>query len=442
MNIVILSGGSGKRLWPLSNEIRSKQFLKLFRNGEGKYGSMIQRVYAQIIEAKLHAKIVVATSKGQVEILKNQLPESVELIVEPERRNTFPAIVLSAFYLRDKKGIAQDEPIIVVPVDPYVQTEYFHCLKALEKLAARADCDIALMGIKPTYPSSKYGYILSGQKGGYRTVEKFVEKPTEETAEKLIREGAYWNGGVFAFKAEYLLDIVKERYGIGSYDAAIQKYSELKKDSFDYEIVENAKNAMMVEYCGEWKDLGTWNTLTEEMSDSLIGKGILDEDCKNTNVINELDIPVVVKGVQDLVVAAAHDGILVCDKAASSYIKPIVDKIEMRPMYEERRWGEYKVIDYNQYKNGRKTVVKHVIMKDGSHSSYHLHNLRDEVWIIVNGQGMFRENDSERLVREGDTISIKKGTKHGIKTLSELHFIEIQIGSAIEDSDKEFFPWN
>ena len=162
MNIILLSGGSGKRLWPLSNDIRSKQFIKIFKGENGEYESMVQRVYRQIQNVVPEASVTIATSRSQVSAIRNQLGEKVHICVEPCRRDTFPAIALAAAYLRDVKGVLQEEPAVVCPVDPYVDQVYFQAAARLCTLIKPGETNLALIGIEPTYPSEKYGYIMPG----------------------------------------------------------------------------------------------------------------------------------------------------------------------------------------------------------------------------------------------------------------------------------------
>ena len=155
MNIILLSGGSGKRLWPLSNETMSKQFLRLLRNENGEKESMVQRVFRQIKQTGIDANIVIATGKSQVESIKSQLGENMDIVVEPERRNTFPAILLASAYLKFKKNISDDETVLVLPVDPYTENAYFETLLKMDKVIQNSTSDMTLMGITPTYPSEK-----------------------------------------------------------------------------------------------------------------------------------------------------------------------------------------------------------------------------------------------------------------------------------------------
>ncbi len=438
MNIVLLSGGSGKRLWPLSNEVRSKQFLKLLCDKEGKHESMVQRVYRQITDAGIHARIVVATSASQVEAIRGQLPKDVDIVVEPERRNTFPAIVLAASYLASRKKIDLEETVIVLPVDPYVDVAYFECFRKMDEEVQKGTADMVLMGITPSYPSEKYGYILQGEQG---VVTGFKEKPDEETAARLIQEGALWNAGVFAFRLNYLMEIADQYIQNRDFDDITKHYGDLKKDSFDYEVVEKTKSLAVVPYSGEWKDIGTWNTLTEEMEEESVGYAVTGEDCVNTHVINELSIPVVALGTKNIVVAASPDGILVSDKHKSSYIKPYVENITGRPMYEERRWGEYKVYDYIQYKDGTKSLTKHITVHAGMAQDYQLHHYKDEVITVVNGSGEFVIDGCLMKLSYGDTICIRRGQKHTMRAIEDLQMICVQIGEEISEEDVEVYEW-
>ncbi|MCX4296733.1 MAG: sugar phosphate nucleotidyltransferase [Lachnospiraceae bacterium] len=439
MNIVLLSGGSGKRLWPLSNEIRSKQFLKLLSDANGGHESMVQRVYRQIMQAGIHANIVVATSATQVESIRGQLPDDVDVVVEPERRNTFPAIVLAASYLESRKQMNPEETVIVLPVDPYVDVAYFETFKKMDEQVQKSSADIVLMGIMPSYPSEKYGYIIPAEGG---RVIGFKEKPDEASAKKLIEQGALWNAGVFAFKLKYLMGIANKHLNSRDFADVVECYASLKKDSFDYEVVERTKALAVVPYNGAWKDIGTWNTLTEEMQEESIGDVIMGEDCINTHVINELSIPVVALGTQNLVIAAGQDGILVSDKHKSSYIKPYVENIDNRPMYEERRWGEYKVYDYSQYADGTKSLTKHVTINAGCAQDYHVHRYKDEVITVANGEGELVVDGCLMKLSRGDSISIRRGQKHAIRAFQDLQLISVQISEDNTEGDTEVFNWS
>lgn len=446
MNYILLSGGSGKRLWPLSNEIRSKQFIKILKKDDGTYESMVQRVYRQIKNVDNNANITIATSNAQVPTLKNQLGDNINISIEPCRKDTFPAIVLACMYLKDVQNVDLNDTVVISPVDPYVDDKYFLCLKELDDKMKSSKNNIGLIGIKPTYPSEKYGYIVPAGastashncRGEHcepeLVVDKFVEKPSESRAKELIANGALWNGGVFCFKLKYIIDKAHELIDFTDYNDLYNKYESLTKISFDYAVVEKETNIDVVKYDGEWKDIGTWNTLTEVMTESTIGNAIIDDKSKNTSVINELNLPVIAMGLNDIVIAASHDGIFVSNKGESSYNKPLVEKLNNRPMYEERAWGDFQVIDI--YKN---SLTKHLFIKQGKNISYQKHNHRDEVWTIIDGKGVFILDDVEKNVASGDVLKIKKGQKHMLKAITDIHFIEVQYGEEISEDDIERF---
>ncbi|MED3883943.1 sugar phosphate nucleotidyltransferase [Priestia aryabhattai] len=447
MKLVLLSGGSGKRLWPLSNDTRSKQFLKVLEGRDGQKESMVQRVWSQIEAVGLNESTVIATSKLQRDMIRGQVGTDIPLIIEPERRDTFPAITLAASYLHSEEQASEDEIVVVLPVDPYVEDGFFERVKDLESVLRDSKADLALMGVTPTYPSSKYGYIVPEGKvqgDSYFTVDCFTEKPSEEAAVGLINQRALWNCGVFAFRLGYLLQILQEKKLSLQFETLHKEYATLPKISFDYEVVEKASHIVALPYDGYWKDLGTWNTLTEEMATSQIGKGVLTDDSDNTHLVNELDIPVTVLGVKDVVVAASPDGILVADKASSPKIKEIIGDWNYPPMYEERLWGWSRVLDYAKYDEETEMVTKRIHISKGKNSTYHYHNLRDEVWTIVRGEGELALDDYIRRVKAGDIIHLPAGKKHGIHALTDLEFIEVQTGKVIsnEDSIRLIYDWN
>lgn len=432
MNLILLSGGSGKRLWPLSNDIRSKQFIKIFKNEDGTYESMVQRMYRQIKKIDADATVTIATSKTQVSAIHNQLGSDVGISVEPCRRDTFPAIALGAAYLKDIMGVGLDEPVVVCPVDPYVNDDYFEALKSLSEQADKGEANLVLMGIEPTYPSEKYGYIIPKNKDYTADVETFKEKPSVEVAKEYISQGALWNGGVFAFKLRYLIEKSHELFDYTDYSDMFSRYETMPKISFDYAVVEKEDKIQVQRFAGEWKDLGTWNTLTEAMSDSVIGKGTLNDECSNVHIVNEMDVPVLAMGLHDVVISASPEGILVSDKEQSSYIKPYVDKFEQQIMFAEKSWGDFEVIDVEE----RSMTIK-VVLKAGHSMNYHSHKNRDEVWVVLEGTGRTIVDGTERIVKPGDVITMPAGCCHTVFADTELKLIEVQLGDAISVNDKQ-----
>lgn len=434
MNLVLLSGGSGQRLWPLSNDVRSKQFIKIFHKEDGSLESMVQRVYRQIKTVDTDATVTIATSKSQISAIHNQLGEEVGISVEPCRRDTFPAIALAAAYLKDVQKVDEEEAVVVCPVDPYVENNYFEALKNLGARAAVSDANLVLMGIEPTYPSEKYGYIIPFGKENISKVSMFKEKPTKEMAKDYIKKGALWNGGVFAFKLGYVLNRAHELIDFVDYEDLFNKYETLNKISFDYAVVEHENEIEVMRFAGTWKDLGTWNTLTEAMENQTVGKATLNNNCENVHVINELDVPILCMGLKDVVVSASPGGILVSDKEQSSYIKPFVDNLNQRIMFAEKSWGSFKVVDVDHA-----SMTIKVTLNPGHRMNYHSHKNRDEVWVVTSGSGRTIVDGMEQMVKTGDVITMFAGCRHTVIADTELKLIEVQLGKEINVQDKQKF---
>ena len=442
MKIILLSGGSGKRLWPLSNDARSKQFLKVLESPKGGRESMIQRVVRMIRENNLTEDITISTGANQKDIIEIQLGKDIAVVAEPYRRDTFPAIALACSYLASQ-NTSYDEPIIVMPCDSFTEDGYFKIIEKMANACSKQEADIVLMGIKPSYPSSKYGYIVPVKYEGtdkIMKVAKFTEKPDASTAEKLIQQGAMWNGGVFAFKLGYILEILGHYLSSVSFDEVRNSFENLPKISFDYEIVEKAMSVAVVEYDGIWKDLGTWNVLTEELKDKNHGNVIAD-NCDSSYIINEFDIPMVCMGINNAIIAATPDGILISDIEQSENLKNLVAPAK-RPMYERRRWGTYQVIDYIEYPDGYCALTKRITLNPGKNISYQRHTYRSEVWTIIDGEGEIVLGNHKKRVQRGDTIFIAKLQMHALRALTPLTFIEVQSGKNLIEEDIERFEYD
>lgn len=439
MYIVLLSGGSGKRLWPLSNDLCSKQYIKLMNHdgtaGESEKCSMLQRVFGQLKHAGLSGNTVVCASDAQVEIIESQLDGAAEVAVEPMRRDTFPAVMLSCAYLLSEKGANPEEVVAFLPVDPYTTGEFFERIKRLGEYISSTEHTIGLLGGVPTYPSTKYGYIVPepGADGEVLSVQGFREKPAEDAAEKLVADGALWNCGVFCFKlstaAEWLVP-----YGVDmDYERMAAEYEKLPKKSFDYEVLEHWNPIVALKYADIWKDLGTWNTLTEEMPENSIGNVTWDKTCENSHAINVLGIPLVVMGAKNMVVAASHDGILVADKHQSSYIKDCLTGLEDASRYEERRWGTIKTIDEDE-DDGIKSTTKRIKVVAGKTMPMHCCRNSTETLTVLSGMGKLILEGIEVDLTAGATVSIAAGKPYSVKALgSDLRCIVIHIG----DNDDE-----
>ena len=396
---------------------------------------MVQRVYRQIRAMDETATVTIATSKTQVSAIHNQLSENVNVCVEPTRRDTFPAIALATAYLHDVLGVSRDDSVVVCPVDPYVNEDYFAAVKRLSDMAKEGSSNLVLMGIEPTYPSEKYGYIIPGDKEEVSPVVAFKEKPDLQKAKEYLSQGALWNGGVFAYRLSYVLKKTEELIGFSDYQKLFDGYKDLNKISFDYSVVEKEPDIQVLRFGGQWKDMGTWNTLTEAMEEPSIGEVMLNESCENVHVVNELDVPVLCMGLKNMVVSASAEGILVSDKEQSSYIKPFVDKISQQIMFAEKSWGSFRVLDVEE-----ESMTIKVILNPGHRMNYHSHEHRNEIWNVIAGNGKAILDGREQTVKPGDVLYMPAGCRHTIIADTELKVIESQLGRDITVQDKIKYP--
>jgi mannose-1-phosphate guanylyltransferase len=444
MKIVLLSGGSGQRLWPMSNESRSKQFLKVLPDGENGTVSMLQRVWGQLVATGLDAQTYVCASRSQQEMILHQVGE-VPFVEEPSRKDTFPAICLSALYLLDKAGVEPDEPITVLPVDHFVENRYFEQVAGLGDILDAAKADLVLMGARPEAPTSKFGYISVdpfATNAVYRKVDKFIEKPEPDLAKRLIREGALWNCGVFCFRGQTIRSFLLGNGYPATYETFHKQFANLPKQSFDYEVVEKTQSVVVCPYEGVWNDIGTWSALCAHMDGDIAGIGT-NYDCSNTHVINELGIPVVTLGLHNAVVVATPDGILAADKKLSAELKNAISKYYGRPMYEERRWGTYRVLDYQKLEDGTEVLTKCIDLFPESNISYQKHFRRSEIWTIIEGTGYMALDGRIFPVSAGDVVRVYAEQWHAIRAADKLKFIEVQRGPELVEEDivRRYLTW-
>lgn len=433
LHIILLSGGSGKRLWPLSNDVYSKQFIRLFRGADGAYESMMMRAYRGI-RAAGDARITVATGENQVSTIRSQLGKNVELCTEPCRRDTFPAIALTASLINARGG-RDDDVVVTCPVDAYVEEEYYQALYALSELVRRSDVRLTLMGVEPTEPSEKYGYILPAGKEKVSPVAAFHEKPSAEKAAAYIRQGALWNSGVFAFRLGYILEKARELLGASDYETLSAGYAALPRISFDYAVAEKEESIRVMRFQGTWKDIGTWNSLTEVLDSSSIGPVKTDDACKNLSVINQLNLPVLCMGVKNAVVCAAPDGILISDKEASVGLKAHMNALDDEPRYAEYDWGTYQALAAD-----RNSFICRIVMQAGNRIRSHSHALRDECWFITGGVGEVLIDGERRSVGLGSVIQMPRGVRHGLLAREEMSLIEVQTGEYFGADDRQIYP--
>lgn len=431
MNYILLSGGSGRRLWPLSNDVRSRQFIKILKRPDGSYESMMQRTCRQIRHADGEARITVAASKVQASAIHNQLRDRVDICIERSRKGTFPVIALAAAYLRDRKGVPENETVVVCPVDTYAEENYYAAVRRMAELSAEGQARLIVLGITPTGNSENYGYILPEEEASVSRVGLFREKPDRRQAKRYLEKGALWNGGVYAFQLKYVLEKARERLGFSDFEELYDRYDSLENISFDYAVAEKETDIRVLRYDGKWKDISTWDMLCAEMTEPVIGQALCDDGCRDLSVVNELNVPILCMGLKDVVVSASAEGILVSDKRRSRMIEPYVGRMEQRVMFAEKSWGDFRVLDVG---DGSMTVK--AVVRPGYQMNYHSHDHRDEVWIVLSGTGRTIVDGMEEHVKAGDVITMEAGCRHTIIAESELQLIEVQLGKGIDAHDK------
>ncbi|WP_433945351.1 sugar phosphate nucleotidyltransferase [Paenibacillus sp. SN-8-1] len=432
MKIILLSGGSGKRLWPLSGEVRSKTFLKLLPAPDGTRESMIQRVCRQLGEAGLLGSTTIVTHHSQLELMRSQIGNVIPILTESHKRGTLTAIALACTYLQAQPEADPNESLIFMPVDPYVETSFFELLRRLPSVLLSSKANIALIGTRPTFPSTQYGYIVpeaakSSKAEGYQRVAQFAEKPDLTQARSLLERGALWNCGVFAFSLRFISEALLG-YGLPEdYDQLVQLYEGLSEASFDKEIVEHTKNAVVVPYEGAWEDLGSWDTFTKHLGTDSIGPGSISGDSQNTHLVSELDQPIHVIGVSNLIIAANPDGILVASKENSSRIKELDPGRSIMPSTTEYSWGSTRILRRSDPSKTPDELISVVRVLQGKQ----FHELGRPgwkmIWTILSGSGQVTVKDHPRTVKSGDVFEIRPGIPYGIEADAELEFVSIQL---------------
>ncbi|WP_410511347.1 sugar phosphate nucleotidyltransferase [Paenibacillus sp. BR2-3] len=429
MHTILLCGGSGQRLWPLSNHIRSKMFLELLPSPGGGRESMIGRVSRQLVRKGLGSSALFVTHKDQLGLTRRYTKDCFPVIGEPYKRGTFTAAALGAVYLHSTGQAKLDETICVAPADMFADDDFFEHFRVFPDILKTSQADIALLGTRPTHPSDQYGYIVPGLAASseYSSVIRFEEKPVKLRAQALIQDNALWNCGVFAFSLRFILSYLDQMGLPTDFAELTAQYPALPVRSFDKEVVERTPNIAVIRHEGEWRDLGSWTSLTEQLHETVIGKGGIRGESRNTNIVNELDAPLYVLGVSDIVAVASPDGILIASKETANGIKEILGGSSVYPVYGETIWGSYSVLDRSGSELHAVLTIKLAILSD--HHTKELFS-RDcsKVWTVVSGDGDVILNGSAYPARVGDVFSIAAGVRHEIRAFTAMEWIEVRIG--------------
>lgn len=448
MKYILLSGGSDTGLWPLSNSVRSKQFLNLFQNDKGVLESSVQILWKQLKDLELDQHAMFVTNEQQSDLVLTQCGSDIKIVEEPSRKDTFAAVCLATLYVKDFERCAEDEWVAIVPVDILVEPSFLQALQQLPEIAIQYNADIALLGLTPTYIAPQYGYIELASDNAQSNVcyvEQFIEKPSTEMAKQLIHQGALWNSGVYVFQIKTILKMLR-RYSLPlQYKQFVTQYDTIDSISFDYVVAEWMQQGIVYHYRGPWQDIGSWDGLARKLTTEQIGLGSLEGQCENTHILNELLVPIHVVDVENVIVAASYDGILVANKQLSHDLKStVIGSTSMWPIVEERHWGSSRVLELIETLEGKEVLVKHIKIKKGKNLSYQRHQYRSEYWTILEGKGELILNNLIRHVKVGDVIQIDAGQLHAMKALTNLQLIEVQSGRPLlkEDIEQISLDWD
>ncbi|MEG6585026.1 mannose-1-phosphate guanylyltransferase/mannose-6-phosphate isomerase [Dendrosporobacter sp. 1207_IL3150] len=448
MKIVILAGGGGTRLFPLSRTCYPKQFINV---GEDK--SLFHKTVERFLPIVSPSDIIIVTHQEYFHHVKAELElcgsSDAHILLEPMRKNTAPAITLAVRYCLDKLGVADHEVILVTPSDHVVKPEDgFNA--AVKQAAEIAKNDVIVtFGIKPDEPKTAYGYIQAGDKQGSAfTVKSFREKPDKETAEKYMADGNYyWNSGIFAFNIKSYLDELKtyqpDMLRLASdIDSLISNFEHLPNISIDYAIAEKSKKVVTIPVTADWKDIGSWDAIYDVLNKDNDGNAVHGDcvalDCKNSLLVGHNRLVAAV-GLEDLLVVETSDVVVVARREESQKVKELVAELNKRGRKEicenttmYRPWGNYTVLG-----EGPGYKMKKIVVNPGQRLSLQMHYHRSEHWIVIGGTAKVTLDSEEKMVHENESIFVPQTTKHRLENPGKipLEIIEVQNGVYLEEDD-------
>ncbi|WJR76300.1 mannose-1-phosphate guanylyltransferase/mannose-6-phosphate isomerase [Bradyrhizobium sp. NP1] len=452
---LIMCGGAGTRLWPASREVRPKQFLPLFGAR-----STFQDTLARVSDPALFERPIVITNAAYRFMVLEQLAEigiEADVLLEPARRDSGPAIAAGAVFARSRD---EEAVVLALAADHVVRDTASFIAACREGLAAAEQGRIVTFGIKPERAATEYGYINPGETvaGAVRAVAKFVEKPDQAKAAEYLKAGYLWNSGNFMFRAAVLLDeygkldpdsvqavtdaVARAGRDLGFVTLEPQAFGAAKAISIDYAVMEKTARAAVVPVSCGWSDVGSWHAVWElsdkdAQGNAARGAGVF-EDSRNCNVVTDKAL-VALEGVDDLVVVATQDAVLVSRQKDANGLKRLVAKLKtVAPQVTEdhlkvhRPWGSYQSVD-----NGERHQVKRIIVKPGQRLSLQKHYHRSEHWIVVRGAARVTVNEDVKTVHENQSIYIPIGAVHRLENPGKilLELIEVQTGSYLGEDD-------
>jgi mannose-1-phosphate guanylyltransferase / mannose-6-phosphate isomerase len=452
---LIMCGGAGTRLWPASREGRPKQFLPLFGPR-----STFQETMLRVADPALFGRSIIVTSQLYRFMVAEQLAEiavEADILLEPIRRDSGPAIVAGAVFAFNRGG----DPIVIALAADHVVADPAAFAEACSAASEAAESDrIVTFGVRPTRPAIEYGYIRIGAsiRPGIFAIEEFVEKPDAKTAERYVAEGYLWNSGNFMFRAGFLLDeyrgfepesatavaasVAAAGHDLGFVALDSQAFARATAKSIDYAVMERTTRAAVIPVAYGWSDVGSWNgvwELSERDAAANAARGrALFVEARGSYVASDKQL-VALYGVENLVVVATDDAVLVARRDDGDGLRRLVKKLQdVEPAITEehlkvhRPWGSYQSVDM-----GERFQVKRIVVKQGGRLSLQLHHHRSEHWVVVRGTARVTIGNEVRMLHENESIYIPSGAQHRLENPGkiDLELIEVQTGSYLGEDD-------
>ena len=449
MKVILLAGGGGTRLFPLSRARFPKQFLKV-TGDESLFAQTVQRFMA-VTEPK---NLVVVTNRDHEYLVKSELAScgaaKAHVVLEPVGRNTAPAIALAAAFCRDKLGAAESEVLFVTPCDHVIQPVDVFAAGVLDAVKLAEQGSIVTFGIRPAGPETGYGYIQAGERqGGAYIVKSFREKPDQATAEKYIAAGNYyWNSGMFGFTAGRLFrELAAQQPEIAELtsepvEKILEQFEKMPDVSIDYGIMEKAGDVLVIPLAAYWNDIGSWDAIYDVLGKDKAGNAVkgdcINMGCTNTLMLSHRHLVAGI-GLDDILVVETADAILVAKKGESQKVKDVVAQLKNKGRREAtehptdyRPWGSYTILG-----EGPDYKIKRIVVDPGQTLSLQMHHHRSEHWVVVSGTAQVVIGDREQMVCDDESVFVPQSVKHRLHNPGKipLVLIEVQSGRYLGEDD-------
>jgi mannose-1-phosphate guanylyltransferase / mannose-6-phosphate isomerase len=449
MKYVILAGGSGTRLWPCSRQAFPKQFLH-FGDGE----SLLQKTVRRFYPAAHPSDIFIVTNQSYYHLVKNQLMEidpgfEQQILLEPERKNTAPAICLAIKYLQEVLDVPEEECILISSSDHIISPEkvFIHAISEAEKIAKEGNH--VIFGIRPTQPETGYGYIKASMEGGTQRVEHFVEKPDRPTAQSYLLSGDYlWNSGIFLFQiGTFLKEIALfcPEMGplcVGGFEEMVSAFADMPSISIDYALIERSSKTVCLPLDVSWSDVGSWDSvydLLDKDDHHNVKRGnVFDSDTHRCLIMGNKRLIATI-GLEDLLVIETEDALFIGKRGESQKVKDLVEALKKENTKEpfehltvHRPWGKFTILE-----EGQRYKIKRIVVDPKQRLSLQRHYHRSEHWVVVKGVAKVTIAEQELLVHENESVYVPKSEVHRLENPGKvpLELIEVQVGEYVGEDD-------